>query len=273
MTKKEAQFVAAVWAHYEKNGRHDLPWRKAIAPYKILVSELMLQQTQVDRVLPKFKLFIKTWPTVAKLAVAPQAEVLRAWQGLGYNRRAKFLHLAAKAVMEQGGAFPKDELSLRRLPGVGPYTASAIMAFAYDIPTTMIETNIRQAYLHHFYKDSVGVSDAELLFLIEQTCPTERVREWYWALMDYGSHLKRLHGNINTKSKHYTKQSTFRGSDREIRGVILRKLAEVSRVSRLPKQQLMRQLSELDKTKIVRQLKKLAAEDLISVDQDGYFLK
>lgn len=270
MTKKDQRFVNEVWRFYETHGRHDLPWRKTTSPYKILVSELMLQQTQVDRVVPKFTAFIKRWPTIAKLAAASQADVLRAWQGLGYNRRAKYLHLAAKAVVEQGGTFPKDEPGLRSLPGVGPYTASAIMAFAYDAPTVMIETNIRQVYLHHFFTDEAGVADTALLELIERTCPSERVREWYWALMDYGACLKRTHGNINSKSKHYIKQSKFKGSDREIRGAILRLLAASK-----PLQQalLVEQLTQFQTSRVREQLQRLRQEDLVQFVRGRYSLR
>ena len=152
MNKKEREFVARVWEYYKAHGRHDLPWRKTTDPYKILVSELMLQQTQVDRVLLKYKAFLKLFPTARRLAAAPLGDVLRAWQGLGYNRRAKFLHQAAQYVTnELKGRWPKDEAGLLALPGVGPYTARAVLAFAYNEPVVLIETNVRQVFLHHLF--------------------------------------------------------------------------------------------------------------------------
>lgn len=219
-------FRSVVYAYYKKEGRHTLPWRKTHNPYRILVSEIMLQQTQVDRVLPKYKEFLKKFPTIAVLAEAPLGDVLRAWQGLGYNRRAKMLHECAKCViLEHGGRLPRSYDALCTLPGVGPYTAGAVMAFAYNKPTVMIETNIRTVYLHHYFKNKKNVSDAALIPLIEQTLDKKHPREWYSALMDYGAHLKRTVGNVSRKSAHHTMQSKFKGSNREVRGAILRCLA------------------------------------------------
>lgn len=219
-------FRKLVWAHYKKEGRHDLPWRKTKDPYKILVSEVMLQQTQVERVIPFYKNFLKQFPNVRALASAPLAEVLRAWQGLGYNRRAKMLHQAAKEVVEKhGGKFPKTRAELKALPGIGPYTAGAVAAFAYNEDGIFIETNIRTAVTHHFFPKRKKVSDKEIIKILEQVFPAGKSREWYSALMDYGAHLKKSGVKLNAKSKHYIKQSAFKGSLREARGAILRALA------------------------------------------------
>ncbi|MCA9366243.1 A/G-specific adenine glycosylase, partial [Candidatus Kaiserbacteria bacterium] len=157
------RFQKQVWDHYRAHGRHTLPWRTHITPYRILVSELMLQQTQVDRVVPKFTAFIKKWPTVSAVSKATLGEVLRMWQGLGYNRRAKHLHECAKIIMEaHSGRFPKDQQTLQTLSGIGPYTAAAIMNFAYEIPTALIETNVRTVFLHHFFPDATNVKDVDL---------------------------------------------------------------------------------------------------------------
>lgn len=218
-----AKFRALVWRFYKKEGRHDLPWRTTSDPYKILVSEIMLQQTQVERVIPLYKNFLKKFPTAKKLANAPLAEVLSSWQGLGYNRRAKMLHAAAKEVVAHG--FPKDILGFEELPGVGPYTARAVAAFAYNEDVTVIETNIRTVIIQHFFREEEKVSDKEIEQILLRVLPKGRAREWYSALMDYGAHLKRTGISHNARSVTHTKQSKFSGSLREARGAILRALA------------------------------------------------
>lgn len=224
-TQRES-FVRTVEDFYDTHGRHDLPWRQTRDPYSILVSELMLQQTQVVRVRQKYELFLTHFPDVSSLAAASLGDVLRLWQGLGYNRRAKYLHEAAKLIVrEYRGVLPNKSETLRALPGVGRYTAAAVAAFAYDEPVVMIETNIRTAYIHHFYAKQESVSDTMLEPLIAATLQNPSSR-WYAALMDYGSHLKATVGNKNTQSKSYKKQSTFKGSAREMRGRILKFLTE-----------------------------------------------
>lgn len=186
----------------------------------------MLQQTQVERVMPFYKNFLKKFPTVKVLAEAPLSEVLKAWQGLGYNRRAKMLHQTAKEIVgKHKGKFPKNAEELESLPGVGPYTARAVAAFAYNQDVIFIETNIRTVITHHFFPKKKVVSDTEIVKKLEEVFPRGKSREWYSALMDYGAFLKRSGVQINKKSKHYTKQSEFRGSLREARGAILRQLA------------------------------------------------
>lgn len=201
----------------------DMPWRQDTRPYYVLVSELMLQQTQVDRVVPKFHAFIETFPNEQALASASLADVLRLWQGLGYNRRAKFLHEAAKKIVELG-SFPDDELGLLRLPGVGKNTAGAILAYAYNSPAVYIETNIRAVYIHHFFADSDDVADSDIRALLEQTLDEREPRSFYWALMDYGSWLKKK-GVRPSRSRHYKKQAPLKGSIREVRGQIIAALA------------------------------------------------
>lgn len=270
MNKRERAFVTTVWQHYRQAGRHDLPWRKTTNPYRILVSEIMLQQTQVDRVLPKYRAFLRQWPTARRLAAAPLSDVLRAWQGLGYNRRAKFLRQAAKVVTnELGGNWPKTETTLLSLPGVGPYTAGAVSAFAYDLPVVLIETNIRQVYLHHFFKNKTAVSDEAILKLVKKTLPEGNAREWYWALMDYGAHLKQQQGNLTHRSKHYTKQSRFAGSDRQIRGAILRVLGEEGA---LTVRSLAEHLASFEKERVVTQLARLQTEGLVKQFRRRYEL-
>lgn len=229
LTKNEEVFRQLVWDYYGREGRHNHPWRKTHNPYRILVSEMMLQQTQVARVLPKYTAFLKKFATVQTLHNATLGEVLRAWQGLGYNRRAKMLHTCAGIIVgEYNGKFPKTYEGLVKLPGIGPYTAGAIMAFAYNKGVPLIETNIRTVYMHHFFPEDDRISDAQLLRYIERTLDHTNPKEWYYALMDYGMHLKKSIGNLNSRSTQYAKQSAFKGSNREIRGAILRLLSEKS---------------------------------------------
>ena len=217
-------FRETVWDFYHAHARA-MPWRDDPSPYHVLVSELMLQQTQVGRVVPKFAQFTRRFPTVAALAAAPLADVLREWNGLGYNRRAKFLHGAARLVMSDfAGHIPDIPDDLRRLPGVGHNTAGAILAYAYNQPVVFIETNIRTVFFHHFFTDANDIDDRELLPLVERALDSEHPREWYWALMDYGAHLKQTAGNNISRSKHYTRQSAFAGSRRQLRGKVLRRL-------------------------------------------------
>lgn len=199
-----------------------MPWRRDTRPYYVLVSELMLQQTQVDRVIPKFENFIAEFPDEQTLAISPLANVLRLWQGLGYNRRAKFLHESAKRIVELG-SFPTDEAGLVALPGVGKNTAGAVMAYAYNQPAIFIETNVRAVYIHHFFSNSELVDDKDIHELLVQTIDQERPREFYWALMDYGSYLKKQ-GVTPERSRHYKKQSPLKGSVREVRGRIIAEL-------------------------------------------------
>lgn len=218
-------FQEIVWEKGRELYR-DMPWRNDTRPYYVLVSEIMLQQTQVDRVIPKFTAFIEAFADVHDLAAASLADVLLLWSGLGYNRRAKFLHEAAKMVAyEYGGQFPDTIEGLVRLPGVGPNTAGAIMAYSFNAPVTFVETNIRTVYFQHFFTGESSVSDAQLREVVAATLDAEHPREWYWALMDYGTYLKRMGAGRNSQSSHYKKQAPLKGSIREIRGQILKHLA------------------------------------------------
>ncbi|MDB5170500.1 MAG: A/G-specific glycosylase [Candidatus Saccharibacteria bacterium] len=231
-TTKRA-FQATVWDYYRQHGRHDLAWRNMpndnFDPYKIMVSELMLQQTQVARVMSKYDEFLRQFPTIVSLAEALLSDVLRSWNGLGYNRRAKFLHQAAQKVMHEfGGVFPQTVADLTTLPGVGVNTAGAIAAYAFNQPVAFVETNIRTVIIHHFFDDQIGIPDKEILALTQQTLDNEHPREWYYALMDYGSFLKQSVGNLSRQSKSYARQSKFEGSKRQIRGQVIRLLGEAA---------------------------------------------
>lgn len=229
-SSKIRAFRKAILDHYKKQGRHALPWRESHDPYLVLVSEVMLQQTQVERVIPYFLMWRKRFPTVRALAKAPLRDVLTCWQGLGYNRRAKNLHAAAKAVVkEHKGIFPKSVEELEALPGIGPYTARAVAAFAYNEDVVFIETNIRTVVTHHFFPSKKKIDDKEIAKILEEALPKGKARVWYSALMDYGSYLKRSGIRLNARAKGYTKQSKFAGSSREARGMILKALAKGSR--------------------------------------------
>ena len=204
----------------------NMPWRDDTRPYYVLVSELMLQQTQVDRVIPKFEAFVSAFPDERSLATASLADVLTLWSGLGYNRRAKFLHEAAKKIVHgYGGIFPDTEINLLTLPGVGKNTCGAIRAYAFNHPAIFVETNVRTVYFHHFFADGDSVDDKQIITLLEQTIDYRHPREFYWALMDYGNWLKRNGAGRLQQSKHYKKQSALKGSVREVRGLILKYLA------------------------------------------------
>jgi len=222
---KNEEFQDVVWEKGRELYR-DMPWRQDTRPYYVLVSELMLQQTQVDRVVPKFEAFIAAFPDETVLAQASLGDVLRLWQGLGYNRRAKFLHDSAKMIgSAYKGVFPSTPDDLVKLPGVGVNTAGAILAYSFNQPVVFVETNIRSVIFHHFFSSGELVDDKEIREILESTLDREHPREWYWALMDYGSWLKRSGlGRLQT-SKQYKKQSALIGSVREVRGEIIKALA------------------------------------------------
>lgn len=204
----------------------DMPWRADTRPYYVLVSELMLQQTQVSRVVPKFLAFVEAFPDEEHLAEAKLSEVIKHWQGLGYNRRAKYLHDSAKMIVHDfGGIFPENEASILKLPGVGRNTAGAIRAYAFDRPSIFVETNIRTVYIHHFFADDFAIDDHRIKEKLEETLDRRNPRRFYQSLMDYGAWLKNQGVKTNARSKHYKKQSALAGSLREMRGEILRRLS------------------------------------------------
>ena len=219
---KSANFKKTVWDYYRKYGR-DLTWRKTRNPYFIVVSEIMLQQTQVERVSRMYPIFIKRFPSFKALAQAPVSQVLLAWQGLGYNRRALNLQRLAQIVTETyKGKLPETVHELDALPGIGKGTAGSLSAFVFNKPVAFIETNIRRVFIHHFFTNKKGVHDEDILRLVEKAMDKKNPREWYYALMDYGSHLGKKIENPNRRSRHYGKQSRFEGSDRQLRGELLR---------------------------------------------------
>lgn len=220
-------FRKTIYDFYNKNKR-DFIWRNDITPYKIIISEVMLQQTQTARVAPKFENWLIKFPDFQTLAKASNHDVLAAWQGLGYNRRGLALAKIAQIVVcEHGNQLPNDPIILQTFPAIGPNTAGSICAFAFNNPIVFIETNIRTVYTDTFFKGQSEISDKQLLPLIAQTIDRKNPREWYYALMDYGVHLKQNLPRINSASKHYTKQSKFEGSKRQVRGMVIKILTQL----------------------------------------------
>ncbi len=266
------RLLREVKAFYKKEGRGYLPWRKTRDPYKILVSEVMLQQTQVDRVVPFYKRFLKRFPSVEILSRAKLSEVLLVWQGLGYNRRAKFLHEAAKRIVQDyEGTFPNTVEEMEKLSGIGPYTARAVAAFAFNKSEVFIETNIRSVFLYLCFSGKRKISDKQILPLIVVALTKSRMqpRDFYAALMDYGNHLKRRGIKVNVRSKQYLKQATFKGSTRQLRGVILRELLKYP----LTSAQLIKKFSpERSRGEITGALIRLQHEGLIAFRTREFFI-
>ena len=216
------RFRKIIYRYYRDEGR-SLPWSETDDPYRIVVSEFMLQQTQVERVKGKYEGFLDVFPDWHSLAGAALPDVLTLWQGLGYNRRALSLHRAAKHVVSDwGGRLPGEAHLLQALPGVGAATAGAVAAFAFNRPAVFRETNIRRVFIHFFFPSRLRITDGEILPLVDQTLDRERPRRWYYALMDYGAMLKKIVANPNRRSAHYQRQSPFEGSDRQVRSRALR---------------------------------------------------
>ena len=270
MRPQTANLKTLIWElrhHYFEEGRAHLPWRATRDPYKILVSEIMLQQTQVERVIPYYKRFVRTYPSARVLARVSLANVLHVWQGLGYNRRAKYLHQAAKIIVaKHGGKLPAACSELVELPGVGHYTARAVSAFVFNRPEVFVETNIRTVFFYHVPAKRKR-TDKQLLPLVGRALKESGLepREFYAAMMDYGAHLKKKGITLNKHSSHYVRQSKFEGSARQLRGAILRELllhqATLSTlVHRIPRNQ----------QEVAHELTRLAAEGLVKL-QGHYF--
>jgi A/G-specific adenine glycosylase len=263
------RFRDLVLSYYAGFGR-DLPWRHTTDPYAILVSEIMLQQTQVERVQDRYPEFIGTFPTFESLANAPLQEILSVWQGLGYNRRALALQKTARIVVDEyDGELPRRVADLIRLPGIGKATASAIVTYAFNEPVVYIETNIRRVFIHFFFRDQADIPDTRIEPYVERTLLTENPRLWYNALMDFGSDLKRRIENPNRKSAHYTVQSRFEGSDRQIRGAILRSLLETNGME----EETLLSCMHADEERIGRILAGLEKEGFVRQQDGRFFLR
>jgi A/G-specific adenine glycosylase len=254
-----------IWDFYRDYGR-SMPWRDTISPYYVFVSEVMLQQTQVSRVTPKFLSFVERFPGFPELAGASLADVLDEWSGLGYNRRARYLRDAAIRIRESWGELPRDPDTLATLPGIGRNTAGSIAAFAYNQPVVFIETNIRRVYIHCFFPDRSEVEDREIVPLIRRDLDLDNPREWYWALMDYGAELKKS-GNANTRSRAYKRQSRFDGSDRQIRGCILRAIRSQGQILSSE----VASLADDDEERATRVIDSLVRDGLLVAERIGEF--
>jgi A/G-specific adenine glycosylase len=225
-------FQSVIMDFFQAYGR-EFPWRSTTDPYRVLLSELMLQQTQTERVLPKYIEFIELWPDFAALDAAPFSEILALWKGLGYNRRALALKkIARQAVVLYSGSLPQDLSLLLKLPMVGPATAAAIRAFSWNLPSLYLETNIRRVLIYFFFDTAERVNDRELYLLLKELLPPEDPKSWYYALMDYGVFLKKMIKNPNRRSAHYTRQPSFENSNRQIRGQILTVFTESGKATR-----------------------------------------
>lgn len=263
-----SRFRTMVNRYYASNAR-PLPWRETDSPYHILVSEIMLQQTRVERVEEKYRVFLDAFPDLGSLARASLQEVLGVWQGLGYNRRAISLKETARQVVDRfKGTIPDSPEELKTLPGIGEYTAAAIAAFAFHRPVPLIETNIRAVFIHCFFLDREGVRDSEIRPLVEATLDAANPREWYYALMDFGVMLKRRVPNPSRRSAHHGRQAPFEGSDRQIRGKILRILLE----GKSPSRGEITRLVGADAERVERILLQLEKESFIIRQRRGYRL-
>ncbi len=259
-------FGDLILSYFRAYGR-ELPWRQTTDPYRILVSEIMLQQTQVERVAVKYREFLEQFPDFEALARAPRSEVLLAWQGMGYNRRAIALQETARRVVDEfGGDLPADVETLATFPGIGKATASAICAYAFNMPVVYIETNIRRTFIHFFFQDREGVRDDEILPLVERSLYRENPREWYSAMMDYGTVLKKRTANPNRRSASYSRQSRFEGSDRQVRGRILALVLEEGTVT---EEEMILRLCE-EPGRVRRILADLAREGFVAESEGAY---
>lgn len=204
----------------------EMPWRSDTNPYNVLLSEVMLQQTQVSRVLQKFEEFKIAFPTLQDLAQADFQDVLAHWSGLGYNRRAKFLHQTVQQII-QLESFPIEQSILQKCPGIGENTAASILVYAFNQPLVFLETNVRTVLIYHFFQEErEKIEESVLKHLADQVLYRQNPRQWYWALMDYGTYLKKTVGNFNKQSQKHTTQSKFEGSFRQKRAAVLRLLLQ-----------------------------------------------
>lgn len=226
MRSARGRFQKKIFSWYRTHGRDTLPWRRTRDPYRIFISEIMLQQTQISRVLPKYREWIRVFPDWRALSRAPFPNVLRAWQGLGYNRRARYLRDSARIVVEKyRGLLPDSPEKLEKLPGIGRYSARAISCFAFGKCEPFVETNIRRVIIHEFFSSNEkDIADKNVLAFLARLEPRTKKSDWYLALMDYGADLKGRFPNPNQRGKFYVRQSRFEGSARYVRAAIVKAL-------------------------------------------------
>jgi A/G-specific adenine glycosylase len=260
-------FRRLVLDYHAAFGRDDLPWRLTRDPWAILVSEVMLQQTQVPRVRVVYPRFLERFPNAFVMADAPLTEVLEEWRGMGYNRRALALKRAAEElVARHGGEVPRTLQELDALPGIGLATASAVLASAFGIAEPYIETNIRAVVLHVFFRDACDVPDGEVLPVVARTLDRKDPRTWYYALMDYGNWLKKREVNPCRRSRHHLTQAEYAGSMRQVRGEVLRAL--VDHGSRTAEE--LADATRMPAERVERALRDMAREGLVAEAGDSY---
>jgi A/G-specific adenine glycosylase len=291
-----AEFREIVLSHYRQAGRK-FPWRFA-DPWGVMVSEFMLQQTRTERVIPYWENWMKLWSQPKALADASMEAALRAWSGLGYNRRCRYLKDSAAIIAgENNGRVPETPQALLLRPGVGPYMSAAIACFAYNFPAVFIETNIRSAVIHNFFPNRNDVRDSEIIPILEAALecsapqprpqvvepevrgsllapqPRPQVegsplepRTWHYALMDYGAFLKKTTTNPSRRSAHYTRQSPFSGSFRQARGKVIKALVSIGRCGA----EELKRASGLEEEKLYEVLEKLKKESFVAEDGGVY---
>jgi len=262
------EFKEAVLQNYQQ-AKRKFPWHYT-DPWGVMVSEFMLQQTQTERVISYWENWMKLWPQPKALADASMENALRAWSGLGYNRRCRYLKESAAIITDRnGGRVPETPQALLSLPGVGPYMSSAIACFAYNFPAVFIETNIRSAVIHNFFPDRDDVRDSEIIPILEAALDRNDPRTWHYALMDYGAFIKKTTANPNRRSAHYTKQSPFNGSFRQARGKVIKALVSMGRCTA----EELKLASGLEEGKLYEVLEKLKKESFVAEDADTYLIK
>lgn len=265
-------FQCKIFDYYLKNKR-DFSWRAQICPYRVFISEVMLQQTQTARVAIKFEQWIARFPSFQSVAHASVHDILAAWQGLGYNRRALALYKACQIIVTDfSGVLPDDVKLLQTLPGIGPNTAGSVSAFAFNKPTIFIETNIRTVFLYEFFQGADAIDDKQILDLVAQSIDHKNPRDWYYALMDYGVYLKKELRVNNKTSKHYSRQSKFDGSFRQLRGAVVRVLTRVKKIAHDDLVACIQQDIAHNAHSIDRVLEQLQREGFIKSKDDMYFL-
>lgn len=254
-----SQFRSIIYSFYKQH-RRNFPFRQNITPYNVLVSEIMLQQTQTGRVSQKFMNFVEKFPDFLALSKAPLEDVLKVWQGLGYNRRAIALKKISDIVInDYHGKLPDSIEILKSFPQIGHNTASSILTFAFNNPTVFIETNIRRVYIYFFFHNKYSISDKEIIPFVEKTIDMPNPREWYYALMDYGVILKKSYPDLNKRSVHYRKQAPFKGSNRQIRGNLLKLLIRAKMLKKFEIENKFKNISP-DKLKVI----------LIQLEKEGF---
>ena len=264
LTHEIIQSFRKIIYSYYKNFKRKFPFRENITPYKVLISEIMLQQTQTKRVSEKFLEFIENFPDFLSISKSPLDKVLKVWKGLGYNRRAIALKKIANIVInDYNGKLPDSIEILKSFPQIGHNTASSIVAFAFNKPTFFIETNIRNVYIYFFFPNKTYIKDKEILPIVEKTIDKNRPRDWYYALMDYGVMLKKTHPELNKKSAHYRKQTPFKGSNRQLRGEILKILIKTNILNKL---EIKKIFENINQNRIINVLNQLEKEGFLKVE-------